>query len=205
MKIKQFLLMGILTSFVFVSCRDDNKKDDMETGMEETEMGQMEDPNMDLETEDTMETTTVADIAMGSEKHTTLVSAIKGAGMAMKLNSEGPWTVFAPTNEAFEELPDGTLDNLMKPENSEKLEAILSYHIVPGNVDSAKLKDLIKSNESGKYELVTANDGTIWASINDAGTVILTDGSGSEIAVVAADMRASNGVVHSIDGVLMRE
>ncbi len=91
----------------------------------------------------------------------------------------------------------------MKPDNKEQLEGVLSYHIVPGNVDSNKLKELIENND-GTYELVTANDGKLEASINDAGEIILTDGRGKKAKVVEADKKGQNGVIHSIDTVLMR-
>lgn len=211
MRIKNFLLLATVTLFAFTSCQD-NKKEDKTNDMNATDNTEMNEPSdesngmaTDTETEPPMENNSVADVIKGSEKHATLLKAMDEAGIIVKLSGTDEYTVFAPTNAAFDELPKGTIADLMKPENSEKLEGILSYHIVPGNVDSAKLTDLIKSSENGKYELVTANDGKLTASINKAGNVILTDAAGGEATVVAADMTASNGVVHSINSVLMRK
>lgn len=218
MKIKNLLLIGALSMFAFTACKDENKKedmddaDDMEMNDETAEMENMDD--MDAENEADYENEmdadanesemNLAEVAMASEDHSTLVSAIQGAGMVAKLETEGPYTIFAPTNNAFNTLPKGTVEELMKPENKERLEGILSYHIIPGNVTAAKLKELIKSNNN-EYKLVTANDGNIMATIDDTGNVILTDGKGTKAKVVAADMNGSNGVIHSVDAVMMRK
>lgn len=209
MKIKSILMTIFLGIFVFTSCQDNKKKDEMNNEMNDPNMemseGADDEKMMDEGMNDASNEKSVADVVEGSEKHTTLLAAMKDAGIVVKLDGETAYTVFAPTNAAFEALPKGTIDDWMKPENSEDLEGVLSYHIVPGNVDSAKLTELIKSSENQEYVLVTANDGKLTATINDAGNVILTDASGGQATVVAADMEASNGVVHSINGVLMRK
>ncbi|MDR6302226.1 fasciclin domain-containing protein [Mesonia maritima] len=219
MKIKNLLLIGALSMFAFTACKDENKKDDMddaddmEMNDETAEMDDMDemDAENDADYENEMDADAnenemnLAQVAMASQDHSTLVSAIQGAGMVTKLETEGPYTIFAPTNSAFNELPKGTVEELMKPENKEKLEAVLSYHIIPGNVTAMKLKELIKSNKDNEYELVTANDGKLMATVDNSGNVILTDGRGKKATVVAADMNGSNGVIHSINSVLMRK
>ena len=204
MKIKTILMTALLGFFVFAACKNEQKKDEMTTGTETPKVETNDGPKEEKRSEVVNEQS-VADVVEGSEKHTTLLEAMKGAGIVVKLDSENPYTIFAPTNAAFDDLPQKTVDNWMKPENSEELEGVLSYHIVPGNVDSEKLRDLIKNNEKNEYTLVTANDGKLKATVNDAGNVILTGTNGRESTVVKADMEASNGVVHSINTVLMRK
>lgn len=210
MKIKNFLMLAVFTLFVFTACQDNKKKDSMENGMEKdnTEMNDLTNDGMDEEAQAEVEKTdtkTVADVIEGGEKYGTLLAAMKEAGVIVELDGTDQYTVFAPTNSAFEELPSGTIEKWMEPKNSEELEGVLSYHIVPGNVDKAKLIDLIEKSDKGEYVLVTANDGKLKATINKAGNVILTDAAGGEATVVAVDNTASNGVVHSINSVLMRK
>ncbi|KEO73917.1 fasciclin domain-containing protein [Anditalea andensis] len=132
---------------------------------------------------------TVVDIAIGSADHTTLVAALSSAELVETLKGNGPFTIFAPTNTAFEQLPAGTVDNLVKPENKEKLTDILSYHVVSGEVKAADLSDgQVIQTINGKNLTVSIKDGTV--SINGA-------------KVTAADLDGSNGVVHVIDSVLM--
>lgn len=132
---------------------------------------------------------TVVDIAVGSPDHTTLVTAITAAGLGEILSGSGPFTIFAPTNAAFEALPAGTVDNLLKPESKEKLTGILTYHVVAGNVMAADLKD-------GQV-VKTLNGQDLKVSIKD-GKVMINGAN-----VTAADLPGSNGVVHVVDSVLM--
>jgi len=143
----------------------------------------------------------VVDIAIGSKDHTTLVAAVKAADLVNTLKSKGPFTVFAPTNAAFDKLPAGTVDGLLKPENKAELAKILTYHVVSGNIDAAAVMAAIK-NGNGKAKLTTVSGGILTASI-DMGKVKLTDESGNSAFVTAADLKGSNGVVHVIDGVLL--
>ena len=143
----------------------------------------------------------VVDIAIGSADHTTLVTAVKAADLVTTLKSAGPFTVFAPTNDAFAKLPEGTVANLLKPENKAQLAKILTYHVVSGNLDAAAVLDAIKKGE-GKVVLTTVSGGKLTASL-DAGKVKLTDESGKSAFVTVADLKGTNGVVHVIDGVVL--
>ena len=144
---------------------------------------------------------TVVDIAVGSPAHTTLVAAVKAAGLVETLQSAGPFTVFAPTNDAFAKLPAGTVESLLKPEAKATLAKILTYHVVAGNLDAASVvKEIQAGNGSAKVK--TVSGGTLTASLKD-GKVILTDENGKTATVVAADLKAGNGVVHVIDSVVL--
>ncbi len=131
----------------------------------------------------------------------TLVAAVKAAGLVETLSSEGPFTVFAPNNAAFDKLPAGTVDGLLKPESLEKLKAVLTYHVVSGKFDAATVIDAIIKN-NGKYTVTTVQGGKIVLSLMD-GKVMLTDANGGSAMVVLADVAASNGVIHAIDTVVM--
>jgi uncharacterized surface protein with fasciclin (FAS1) repeats len=139
--------------------------------------------------------------AMNSQDHTTLVAAVKAAGLVDTLEGAGPFTVFAPTNEAFGKLPAGTVDNLVKPENKDILTKILTYHVVAGKWDRASIEKAIKTGH-GKAQLKTVEGGTLWASM-DMGTLVLTDEKGGTSRVTIANVFQSNGVIHVIDTVLM--
>ncbi len=143
----------------------------------------------------------VVDIAISSPDHTTLVAAVKAADLVTTLKSAGPFTVFAPTNAAFDKLPEGTVANLLKPENKAQLAKILTYHVVAGNMDAAAVVAAIKAG-NGKAVVTTVSGGKLTASMNKD-KVMLTDESGKTAYVVAADLKASNGVVHVIDGVVL--
>ena len=143
----------------------------------------------------------VVDVAVNSKAHTTLVEAIKAAELVTTLKGTGPFTVFAPTNDAFSKLPAGTLDNLLNPENKSKLAGILTYHVVAGNLDAKAVMAAIK-NGDGKAILTTVHGGKLTATIVK-GKVVLTDEKGGKATVTATDLTASNGVIHVIDKVLL--
>jgi len=143
----------------------------------------------------------VVDIAIGSADHTTLVAAVKAADLVTTLKGKGPFTVFAPTNAAFDKLPEGTVANLLKPENKAQLSKILTYHVVSGNLDAAAVMTAIKSG-NGKAVLTTVSGGKLTASL-DMGKVKLTDETGKSAYVTATDLKGSNGMVHVIDGVVL--
>ena len=143
----------------------------------------------------------IVENAANSKDHTTLVAAVKAAGLVDTLSGPGPFTVFAPTNEAFNALPAGTVDTLLKPENQDKLKAILTYHVVSGTMDSKAIKKAIKAG-SGKAELTTVQGGTLTASMK-GGKLMLTDAKGGMATVTIADVYQSNGVIHVINAVLM--
>lgn len=141
-------------------------------------------------------------VAMASPDHTTLVSAVQAAGLVDTLKGTGPFTVFAPTNAAFEALPAGTVDNLLKPEMKADLTKVLTYHVVPGNLTAAELTRQIQAG-NGEAKLTTVQGATLTAKAGGPGGVTLTDGKGVTANVTAADMTATNGVVHVIDKVVM--
>ncbi len=147
------------------------------------------------------QTKDVVDIAIGSKDHTTLVAAVTAADLVTTLKSKGPFTVFAPTNAAFDKLPAGTVKSLLEPENKAQLSKILTYHVVSGNLDAAAVVAAIKKGK-GKAELTTVSGGKLIGTL-DGEKVKLTDESGNSAYVIVADLNGSNGVVHVIDGVLL--
>jgi len=146
-------------------------------------------------------TKTIVDNAMNSADHTTLVAAVKAAGLVDTLKGNGPFTVFAPTNAAFEQLPAGTVDNLLKPENKSMLTKVLTYHVVAGKYDSKALAKLIAKGK-GKASLKTVSGGTLWAMM-DGNNIVLRDEKGGTSTVTTADVYQSNGVIHVVNMVLM--
>jgi uncharacterized surface protein with fasciclin (FAS1) repeats len=146
-------------------------------------------------------TKTIVENAVNSPIHTTLVAAVKAAGLVDTLNSPGPFTVFAPTNDAFAKLPAGTVDTLVKPENKATLTKILTYHVVAGKISSKDIKDGIKAG-GGKYEMTTVEGGKLTATMKD-GKIMLTDEKGGMATVTTANVYQSNGVIDVIDTVLM--
>jgi uncharacterized surface protein with fasciclin (FAS1) repeats len=139
--------------------------------------------------------------AVNSKDHTTLVAAVKEAGLVDVLSGEGPFTVFAPTNAAFEKLPAGTVDTLLKPENKEALQGVLTYHVIAGKFNAGDVIALIKKND-GKATVKTVAGSDITLSLKN-GKVIITDANGGMSTVTIADVNQSNGVIHVIDTVLL--
>ncbi|MDI1317667.1 fasciclin domain-containing protein [Flavobacterium sp.] len=148
-------------------------------------------------------TQNIVGVAVGSPNHTTLVAAVKAADLVETLSSKGPFTVFAPTNEAFNKLPKGTIESLLKPENLKTLQGILTYHVVAGKLDSKAVVAAIKAGK-GKAVLTTVQGGTLTASLKGS-NVIITDDRGGVSSITAVDLDASNGIIHVIDGVLMHK
>ena len=147
-------------------------------------------------------TKNIVENAMNSADHTTLVAAVKAAGLVETLQGKGPFTVFAPTNAAFDKLPAGTVETLVKPENKATLTKILTYHVLAGRYDSKRLAQLIKKG-GGQAALKTVSGGTLTARRNGAGGITLTDEKGGTSNVQIADVYQSNGVIHVIDTVVM--
>src|SRR5690242_20173355 len=143
----------------------------------------------------------IIDNAVNSADHTTLVAAVKAAGLVETLKSPGPFTVFAPTNDAFAKLPAGTVDMLLKAENKATLTKVLTYHVVSGKWSSMDIQKAIKAGH-GKAELKTVSGGTLWAMWQN-GKIVLRDEKGGMSTVTIADVNQSNGVIHVIDSVLM--
>lgn len=139
--------------------------------------------------------------ALNSKDHTTLVAAVKAAGLVETLEGAGPFTVFAPTNEAFNKLPAGTVDNLLKPENKDKLTAVLTYHVISGKIDSKSLMDMIMKN-NGKYTATTVQGGSLTFMMKGKNIMVM-DESGNTAKVIIKDVYQSNGVIHVIDTVLL--
>lgn len=144
----------------------------------------------------------IVDNAVNSADHTTLVAAVKAAGLVDTLKSKGPFTVFAPTNEAFKMLPEEAVQNLLKPENKDKLTAVLTYHVVAGNLDYKALRKLIKSG-GGQASLKTVQGEPLTAMMNGDESIVLKDAQGNVANISTYDVRQSNGVIHVIDHVLM--
>ena len=146
-------------------------------------------------------TKNIVENAVNSADHTTLVAAVKAAGLVDTLMSKGPFTVFAPVNSAFDKLPAGTVDTLLKPENKGLLTKILTYHVVAGNMDSKAIAKAIKAG-NGRADFTTVAGGKLTAMMSGK-NLILMDEKGGKSMVTIADVKQSNGVIHVIDTVLM--
>ena len=143
----------------------------------------------------------IVENAVNSKDHTTLVAAVKAAGLVETLSGEGPFTVFAPTNTAFEKLPAGTVDTLLKPENKDQLTGVLTYHVVSGRMTAEDLMAKIKEG-GGNYNMTTVSGGPLTAQMSGDKLVII-DASGGGSTVTTADVLQSNGVIHVVDSVLL--
>ena len=143
----------------------------------------------------------IIDNAVNSKDHTTLVAAVKAAGLVDTLKGTGPFTVFAPTNAAFAMLPAGTVDTLLKPENKGTLTQVLTYHVVPGKLDAMALSQQIQAG-GGKATLKTASGGTLTATMRGK-DIVVRDAKGGEAVVTTGDVYQSNGVIHVVDHVLL--
>lgn len=187
--ISAFALVGVIST----SCGQTKKEASDAMDEASTEV-------MDV-AEETVETPNIVGVAAGNENFTTLVAAVKAADLVATLSSEGPFTVFAPTNDAFAKLPAGTVEGLLKPESKGTLTAVLTYHVVAGKFDAVAVIDAINQN-NGKFTVTTVQGGKIDLSLKD-GNVMLTDSKGGMAAVIMADVAASNGVIHAIDTVVM--
>lgn len=147
------------------------------------------------------ETKTIVDIAVGSADHTTLVAAVQAAGLAETLSGAGPFTVFAPTNEAFAKLPEGTVDGLLKPESKDALTKILTCHVVGAQALAADVVKMV--GDGGGTAMVDTLGGCKLSVTLDGDMVKITDEAGGTATVTAADLTGSNGVIHVIDAVLL--
>ncbi|WP_268798351.1 fasciclin domain-containing protein [Pseudomonas huanghezhanensis] len=147
-------------------------------------------------------TKTIVDNAVNSADHTTLVAAVKAAGLVDTLKGKGPFTVFAPVNAAFAALPAGTVDTLLKPENKATLTKVLTYHVVAGNLDMMELSKRIKAG-GGKTELTTVSGGKLTLMMNGPHNIVIKDEKGGIADISTYDVTQSNGVIHVIDKVLM--
>ncbi len=189
-KITAIVVLGLIT----ISCGQ--KKEDKSSEMEDSTEASMDSTALS-------ETPNIVGVAAGNADFSTLVTAVEAAELAETLSGSGPFTVFAPNNAAFAKLPAGTLDDLLKPENVDKLKAILTYHVVAGKIEAAAVIEAINKN-NGKYSVTTVQGGTIILSLKDE-KVILTDEKGGTSTVILTDLAASNGVIHAIDSVVLPE
>ncbi len=144
----------------------------------------------------------IIDNAVNSAAHTTLVAAVKAAGLVETLKGAGPFTVFAPTNDAFENLPAGTVETLLKPENKATLAKVLTYHVVAGRFDFDAIAKAIKAGK-GSAELTTVSGGKLTAKMNGTRNIVVVDEMGGSANVSTYDVYQSNGVIHVIDGVVL--
>ena len=190
------MAFGIVGLFAATSCETSTTE---EAEDEQTEVS-TENDNTE-ETEVAAETPNIVGVAVGNENFSTLVAAVQAAGLVETLSGDGPFTVFAPTNDAFGKLPEGTVASFLEPANIGTLTSILTYHVVSGKFDAAAVVAAIAAND-GAFEVTTVQGGTLIASL-DGSNVILTDEKGNVSTVVIADVEASNGIIHAIDNVVM--
>ena len=194
------LAIAAATSLTFVACNNDSKDDkdkkmdDTATKMDKMEPMKPEEPGVMVGGANMVPSKDIVDNAAGSADHTTLVAAVKAASLVETLKSAGPFTVFAPTNEAFNKLPAGTVDNLLKPENKATLAKILTYHVVAGAFKSTDLKDGQKVKTVQGEDLIIGYKDGKWT---------VTDAKGGIANITIADVISSNGVTYVIDAVLM--
>lgn len=201
---KKLFLSCAVIAMGLVSC-DSNKKNensDEMNGMETTERSTEEAmPNSNSNSGTGEET--VADVVIAKDDFSTLRGALEHAGLVETLKSDGPFTVLAPTNNAFSKLPGDVLNELLTPEGKERLNSILTYHVVPGEYTASDIMQAIKDN-NGEYQISTVNGDQLSASM-DGDKVVITDANGDKATVDQTDMSGSNGVVHVINAVLMPE
>lgn len=145
----------------------------------------------------------IVETAIANKNFTTLVAAVKAAGLVDVLSGKGPFTVFAPVNNAFEKLPEGTMTTLLKPENKKLLASVLTYHVVAGTFDAKAVVKAIKANK-GAFVITTVQGNKLIAKLKK-GNVMLTDAKGNTSTVIITDVKASNGIIHAIDSVVMPE
>jgi uncharacterized surface protein with fasciclin (FAS1) repeats len=185
------LIMAVATIglFAMTSCKSSKTEEAKEKTVVATEIAKV------------VQTPNIVGVAAGNENFSTLVAAVKAASLVETLSSEGPFTVFAPTNDAFAKLPEGTVASLLEPANIGTLTSILTYHVVAGKFDAAAVVAAIKAND-GAFEVTTVQGGKLVASL-DGANVVLKDVKGNMSTVVIADVAASNGIIHAIDSVVM--
>lgn len=194
MRTRNLMIAFAMTGLVFsAACANNKGKTPKETNEITTEKV--------VESKVVDETPNIVGVAIANENFSTLVAAVKAAGLVETLSGNGPFTVFAPVNAAFDKLPEGTVSGLLKPESKDALTSLLTYHVVAGKFMAADVVKAIGDN-NGKFSIPTVQGGTLVASLND-GKVILTDAKGNTSTIIITDVAASNGVIHAIDAVVM--
>jgi uncharacterized surface protein with fasciclin (FAS1) repeats len=195
MRMNNLIIAFAMTGFIFSTACANNKKENKQNETKEITTENV------TEVEVVKQTPTIVGVAVANENFSTLVAAVKAAGLVETLNGDGPFTVFAPVNSAFEKLPEGTVAGLLKPESKEALTSLLTYHVVAGKFMAADVLKAIGDN-NGEFSIPTVQGGALTASISD-GNVILTDAKGNTSKIIITDVAASNGVIHAIDSVVM--
>lgn len=193
MKTIKTLSLVALAALLVSSCGEKKKEKTEEVMEEATEVV--------TEVVEEVITPNIVGVAAGNDAFSTLVTAVTAADLVETLSGDGPFTVFAPTNDAFAKLPEGTVASLLTAESKDALTGILTYHVVAGKFEAAAVIEAINGND-GKFTVTTVQGGTIDLSLND-GNVVLTDSKGGTAIVVIPDVAASNGVIHAIDTVVM--
>ena len=203
MKSKFLLILLAAFAFSFASCEDTEKKEQEKARMEQEEAERQAEMEAEEERME-MESNSIAAKAMATDSLSTLVSALKNAELAETFTEdEGPYTVFAPTNSAFEKVDQATLDELMKSENKDQLAGVLKYHVVDKEITASDLSQMI---EDGDGEVTFATmEGAELTAMMDGENIVLKDGNGNTATIIATDIDASNGMVHLIDGVVMKK
>lgn len=199
MKILKLTLISGLSALALAACSGSETAD---TAANDTEV--VQDDTMASDTMVATETTgekNIVALAQGNPQASTLVTAVTAAGLGETLSGTGPFTVFAPSNDAFAKVDKATLDGLLKPASKDKLASLLKYHVVAGNVKSGDLAKLI-ADGNGTATVKTLNGGSLKASM-DGDKIVLTDAKGGKSTVTGADMVASNGTIHVVDTVVM--
>jgi len=191
------LFIGLASAaLVFTACKE-NKNNTEGDMMERAN----EEQTMPADNEAMEDGETVADLAMSNDQFSTLVQGVQAADLAETLQSDGPFTVFAPTNQAFSKLPEGKLEELLQPENKTTLTNVLTYHVVAGEYAAADISKAIQEND-GEFEITTLEGGKLTASL-EGDNVIVTDENNGQATVEQADIKGSNGIIHGVNTVLM--
>ena len=199
------VFVALFALLAFNACKEDKKSDTNTAPQSTPETAMSEDLDSEQMKADKAReeaaSTSIAAKATASEDLTTLTTALKAAELDSMLTAEGSYTVFAPSNNAFSKLKEGTLDTLLKPENKEQLRSVLQYHVIPGKITTDRLAMAIKGN-GGKYAIKTATGDEVTAMM-DGDQIVIKDGRGQKAYVIKGNIEASNGLVYVIDDVLM--
>lgn len=203
MKTKILIILLAVSAFSFTSCEDTKKKEEEKAKMEQQEAERQAEMAAEEERME-MESNSIAAKAMETDSLSTLVSALQNADLADTFTEdEGPYTVFAPTNSAFEKVDEATMDELMKSENQDQLATVLKYHVVDDEITASDLSQMIEDGE-GEASISTM-DGAELKVMMEGDNIVLQDENGNKATIIAADIEASNGMVHLIDGVVMKK
>jgi len=203
MKTKILLILLAAFAFSFTSCEDTKKKEEEKAKMEQAEAERQAEMQAEEERME-MESNSIAAKAMATDSLSTLVSALQNADLATTFTEdEGPYTVFAPTNSAFEKVDKATLDELMKSENKDQLATVLKYHVIDDEITASDLSQMIEDGDG--VASFSTMDGAELKAMMDGDNIVLQDENGNKATIIATDIEASNGMVHLIDAVVMKK